>query len=348
MSSNRPPHAPILYLSRADVQAACAGIDAVETMREVFLLHASGETVLPAETYLGWENAEGCRVRSLGMPGFVGGRFRSAGTKVINANPRNPDRGVERASGLTLLFDDLTARVRCVMDAGHISALRTAAVSALAVELLRPPGMECVSVIGAGVVARSHLELMLARFAGLKRALVFDLDETRGERLRDEMAARFGRVRVERAASAEEAVRAAHVVIPATVTTTGYIPFGWLRAGCVVVNVSLDDLLPDVVMRADLLLVDDWELVRTDPRRLLGRMYRQGTLAGPRDPDPGHPCRRVNGELGDLVARRIRGRRSPGDVVVVNPFGLAIEDVALATRVYRRALEAGLGQELAP
>lgn len=346
-----PPHAlrhsHLLYLSRADVQAACGGIDAVDTIREVFRLHAAGETILPAEAYLGWENGDGCRVRSLGMPGYVGGGFRSAGTKVINANPRNPDRGIDRASGLTLLFDDATARVQCVMDAGHISSLRTAAVTALAVELLRGPSLECVAVIGAGVLARAHLELLLSRFPEVRRALVFDLEPSRAQRLCGEMTERFGGVRVERAASAEEAVRAAHVVVPATTTTMGYIPFAWLRPGCVAVNVSLDDLLPDVMTNADLLLVDDWELVRTDPRRLLGRMTREGTLIGPADADPGRPCRRVDGELGDLVAGRIPGRTHPDQVVVVNPFGLAIEDVALATRVYRHALEAGLGQVLA-
>ncbi|HEX2094421.1 MAG TPA: hypothetical protein VHG28_18600 [Longimicrobiaceae bacterium] len=338
----------ILYLSRQEVQAACAEIDPVETMFEVFRLHASGETILPDESYLGWENAEGSRVRSLNMPAYVGGHFRSAGTKIINSNPRNPCRGIERASGLTMVFDDLTARIVCVMDAAHISSLRTASVTALAVELLRGPNLECVAVIGAGVLARAHLDLLLTHFPELTRALIFDLEEERAERLREEVAGRFGErgVSVERAPSAEAAVRRADLVVPATTTTVGYIPFGWLRPGCVAVNVSLDDLLPDVMESADLLVVDDWELVRTDPRRLLGRMYREGTLIGPDDPDPGRPCRRVDAELGDLVVGRRPGRRGPGDVVVVNPFGLAIEDVALATRVYRIAAERGMGRVL--
>ncbi len=341
----RSDHSRILYLSRADVRAACARIDPVEIVREVFRLHGTRDTILPHEAYLEWENPEGDRVRSLNMPGYVGGAFRSAGTKVINANPRNPLRGQERASGLTMLFDDVSARIMCVMDAAYLSSVRTASVSALSVELLRGPRLQCIAVLGAGVLAHAHLDLLLSRWPEISRVLVFDLDQARTERLSAGIAARFD-IPVESAASAEQAVRSADVVVTATTATSGYVPFAWLPPGCVVVNVSLDDLLPDVMLNADLLVVDDWELVRADSRRLLGRMYRERTIIGPVDPACGDPCRRVDGEIGDLVLGRMQGRRKNEDIVVVNPFGLSIEDVALATRVFQVAETEGLGKVL--
>ena len=91
-------------------------------------------------------------------------------------------------------------------------------------------------------------------------------------------------MRLEVAPSAEGAIRPAQLIVPVTTTTTGYIALDWLQPGAILVNVSLDDPLPEVALRADRLFVDDWPLVRADSRRLLGRMYRAGQIEGPDAP----------------------------------------------------------------
>jgi ornithine cyclodeaminase/alanine dehydrogenase-like protein (mu-crystallin family) len=344
------PSEGVLYLSSAEVEAICGELDTVAVVREALLLHARGEAVVPDEAYLGWINGDGESCRSLNMPGHLAGAFRMGGTKVINANPANPARGLARASGLTLLYDDTTARIVCVLQAAPISSARTASVSALSAELLCVRPVERVAVIGAGAIARAHLELLCRRLDTLAEVRLFDLDGDRSaalaRSLHDDGGARG--VRIVLAGDAEQAIRGAQLVIPATTTTTGYIPYEWLSPGAVLVNISLDDALPDVMLRADLLLVDDWNLVRSDTRRLLGRMHRAGTIAGPHD-DAAQvgSARRVDGELSDLLAGRIPGRRNDAEIVVVNPFGMSIEDVAVATTVYRAALARGLGTRLA-
>src|SRR6266699_6601033 len=84
--------------------------------------------------------------------------------------------------------------------------------------------------------------------------------------------------------TAEEAIRVAQLIVPVTTTTTGYIPYEWLQPGSILVNISLDDPLPEVVFKADKVIVDDWNLVKNDPRRLIGRMYRAGQIIGPGEP----------------------------------------------------------------
>ncbi|TWH65130.1 hypothetical protein [Micromonospora olivasterospora] len=190
------------------------------------------------------------------------------GIKVINASVGNPARGLPRASGLTMLFDAETARVVAVLAADRISALRTAAVTLLAVRAFGAAHAREMAVVGAGELARAHLLLFAERLPRVERFHVFDLVRARAEAL----AGEFGDADVRVCDSAEQAVRAADVVVPVTTTTTGYIPYGWLRPGCVVVNVSLDDVLPDVVRRADRIVVDDWGLVAADGVRLLGRL----------------------------------------------------------------------------
>jgi N-[(2S)-2-amino-2-carboxyethyl]-L-glutamate dehydrogenase len=341
----------ILYLPRRDVQSACAHIDPVAAVATALEMHALGETVLPAEGYMTWTNACDERVRSLSMPGRIGGRVNAVGAKVINGNLANPTRGLARANGLTLLFDPDSGRIDAVIEGAYLSALRTAAVSALAADLLGPASADTLTVIGSGVLAAAHVELLATRLPGLRRVLLFDLETARSAALRDRFAPAMAEhdIRVVVAADARHAVRSAQVVVTVTTTSTGYITCDWLRPGALVLNVSLDDVCPDVVMRADRLVVDDWTLVTLDEHRLLGRMYREGTVQYP-PPAPGEPgrpgVRYVDAEIGEIVIGRRESRQREDEIVLVNPFGLSLEDIVLAHQVCHVARELGLGTAL--
>jgi len=273
------------------------------------------------------------------MPAVLDG---IAGVKIINANTRNPERGLPRASGLTLLFDPETAQPGCVMEGARISCARTAAVSVLAAELLGPPALERLALIGAGALAACHLELLSRRFQELAGIRLFDLRADRALALAGRCDRRLP---VAVVGSAEEAIRGAQLVVTLTTAASGYIPWVWLSPGTLLVTVSLDDLLPEVVLRADKVFVDDWSLVAVGGRRLLGRMLCEGLIAGPEAgaaSSTGTP-RRIDGELGSVLLGTLEGRSNPDEIIVVNPYGLAIEDLALAQRVYTRAAELGLG-----
>ncbi len=334
----------ILYLCRQEVERACREIDSVAVIREVFRLHSAGETILPDEAYLGWSNDEGESVRSLNMPGYVGGSLRAAGTKIINGNIANPRRGLPRASGLTILYDSVSVRPVCIMEGAYISSLRTASVTALAAELLQGENITCLAIIGAGVLARAHITLLTERLPHLRHIRIFDVEGERVAALQRELAPVLTakRVELQPVATAEEAIRPAQLIVPVTTTTTGYIQHDWLQPGSVLVNISLDDPLPEVVLKADVVIVDDWTLVRNDPRRLIGRMYREGKVTGPDDPlEAGK--RRIDAQLGEIVDGSKPGRRGPQDIILVNPFGLAIEDVGLAACIYWAARDSGAG-----
>jgi N-[(2S)-2-amino-2-carboxyethyl]-L-glutamate dehydrogenase len=330
----------LLYLRREDVEEICNELDAVALMAEVFRLKAAGEIILPDEAYLSWKNLHGEPVRSLNMPVYVGGKFSTAGTKIINSNPANTKRGLPRASGLTLLFDNETVRVTCVMEGAHISALRTAAVSTLSISLVGNAPIHSAAIIGTGAIGAMHLELMVKTFSSLQRVMLFDLNRAQAEGLAEKTSRTHRNVEV--ASSAEEAVQSSEVVIAATTVTTGYIRYEWLRPGAVVVNVSLDDLLPEVFLKAGKIFIDDWNLVRQDSRRLLGKMCREGLIAGPQETSNPN-ARKIDGELCDIVAGGHPGRSNSEEVIVVNPFGLAIEDIAFATRIFEIAQARGVG-----
>lgn len=340
----------ILYLCRKDVELACREVDSIAVIREVFRMHGSGQTILPDEAYLAWTNDKGESVRSLNMPGYIGGSLPIAGTKIINSNICNPLRGLPRASGVTLLYDDTSVRVVCIMESAYLSSLRTASVTALAADLLKGTDIQSIAIIGAGVLARAHIDLLVRRLPQLRQIQIFDVDKERITALQSDLAPvlQARHVAMQATPTAEEAIRSAQLVVPVTTTTVGYIPFEWLEPGSLLVNVSLDDPLPEVVLKADTVIVDDWNLVRNDQRRLLGRMYRQGQIIGPDDPTEAacNGCRRIDAQLREVVIGTKVGRRSASDIILVNPFGLSIEDVALAAHVYQTARALGVGVPL--
>jgi N-[(2S)-2-amino-2-carboxyethyl]-L-glutamate dehydrogenase len=312
----------LLYLSGADVAAALDHVDVVATVAAALAAHGRGETILPAEAYLGWEH-EGEGLRSLAMPASVDS---APGVKIINANPANPARGLPRASGLTVLFDPSSGRPLCVMEGARISCLRTAAVTAVATDLLAAAPVERLALIGAGALARCHLDLLPPRLPRLGEIRVYDRERRRASAL---LASAIV------CNSAEEAICGAQLIVTLTTTTTPYLRSDWLQPGALLVNVSLDDPLPEVFLRANKLVVDDWNLIAHDEHRLLGRLLRDGTIE-----------RRGHNELGQLIANGDSGRSHPNDIIVVNPFGLAIEDVAVAKRVHEHARASGLGTYL--
>ena len=323
----------ILYLSASDVAAALPRIDVIGAVATALAAHGRGETLLPTEAYLAWEH-DGETVRSLCMPASIDS---FPGVKIINANRANPARELPRASGLILLFEPRSARPLCVMEGARISCLRTAAVTVIATALLAVPPVERLALIGAGALARCHLELLPPRLGELREIRVYDDERERASALAADASLIL-------CGSPEEAIRGAHVIVTVTTTTAGYIRYDWLEPGALLVNVSLDDPLPEVVLRADKLFVDDWNLIAADGRRLLGRMLRAGAVCGPNQ----ESVRAVDGELGQLLASGHRGRFHADEIILFNPFGLAIEDLAVAKRVYEYARASGLGTELEP
>lgn len=344
---------PILYLTRDDVVRICQNIDSVAVIRQTLALHEQKKTILPDEATLYWKNPEGETVRSLNMPGYIDGEKPRVGTKIINGNSDNHKRSLPRASGIFCVIDPVSARILSIMEGAHISSLRTASVSLVAIDQLHVAPLKHIGFIGAGVQTQAHINVMLKRqaefYPQLQSVLLFDIAAERVQRIIQacQTANPESHVDFVVVASAEEVVRRSQVVVAATTTTTGYIEYGWLQPGSVIVNVSLDDVLPEVVKHANCVVVDDWTLVKNDPRRLLGRMYRAGEIVGPDEALPSYEdVRRIDGTIGDVLNGKLVARRSPNDILLVNPFGLAIEDVAIASAVYEYAQAEQIGMLL--
>jgi N-[(2S)-2-amino-2-carboxyethyl]-L-glutamate dehydrogenase len=331
----------MLILPSSEVETLCGLVDPVSAVRDALRLHGTGETCLPAEAYLAWDEPGGGRARTLNMPGMLGGSVNAIGTKIINGNPRNVERGLPRASGLTMLFDRESAQIVCLLDAAYISALRTAAVC---IDKLHTSAPLRLGVCGAGYLAYQHIQLVATRRA-IGETTIYDVKRERAERLRDKLGMQEGRATISVAGSAEELVAKATCLVAATTTLQPYITYQMIRPGTLLINISLDDFHSDVFMRADRLYIDDWSLISSDQHRLLGRLIRDGKVVRTSH-DAAMGARAIDGTIGELLSGTCQGRIADSDIILVNPFGMAIEDIAIAQAVYQKAIERNVGHQL--
>lgn len=330
----------ILYLSRADVERVGRGGSElyVSAVERALRMHAERAFAQPLKPYLRWRGDENhIADRIIAMPAYLGGDTPAAGLKWIGSKHDNPKaHGIERASALIILNDVDTHYPIAVVEGALISNYRTAAVTALAARHLARPGFTRVCCIGCGPIGALQLEVLLDLHPEIESIALFDLSVAAAAKLRTRLEPRLGAAAVRVCPSPEAAARGAEVVITATVADRPYLPFSWLERGAFVSNVSIMDIERDVFLKADKLVVDDWDQCNRE-KKVIHQLVEAGLLSR----------EQLHAELGEVVAGQRPGRETPDEIIVLNPMGMAIEDIACARAVYGAAVAEGVGTWLA-
>jgi ornithine cyclodeaminase/alanine dehydrogenase-like protein (mu-crystallin family) len=320
----------MLILGHDDVLAALSPEECADAMASVLVAHARGEALMPLRSMVPFEGAAGFLAT---MPAWRGGADPVFALKSLCIIPSNPARGLDTHQGTVTLFDGSTGVPTAILDASAVTAVRTAAVSAVATRLLARADARVLAILGAGVQGRSHLRALPS---------VREFDEVRVYSPRPaharEAAGGDGRVTV--ASSAEEAVRGADVVVTATSSREPVISREWLAPGTHVNAVgasvpSARELDVDTVA-ACALYCDSRESLRHEAGE-----YRLAVEQGAIDGE-----NHVRGELGEVLAGLAPGRGNAEELTVFRSLGLAVEDLAAAERAVARAQSLGLGTEV--
>jgi len=298
---------PAMNLDEAAVGRLLRMEEVIPAMERALADFSSGKVVQPVRTMLPVQEHGGF----LGlMPAYTG---TALGTKLVAFYPKNV--GVPTHHATILLFEPETGEPLLTMDGTLITEVRTAAVSALATKHLARPDASVLAIIGSGVQARSHLEAL---------RLVRDFAEVRVWSPRHSEA--FARdYDVEAAASAEEAVRGADVVVTATTSSTPVLRGEWLSPGAHINAVGAP--------RPDWRELDDGVLGRA-------RVYVDSREAAQKESGDVIAAAEIFAEIGEVAAGTKPGRQSPEEIVLFKSLGLAVEDVATAELIYRKVTNA--------
>lgn len=336
MSNLRSPE--ILYLSKSDITQLGGAHSRlyVEAIERAFQLHTEGNFVQPLKPYLRTQGKDGhIADRIIAMPAHIG-QPGISGLKWVGSKHDNPKkRGLERASALVILNDPESNYPIAVMEGSLISGMRTAAVTVVAAKYLAKPNFKHLSCVGCGVIAKMQLFSMIEQFPQIENIHLFDLSASAAESLSKELKEKAPQVMVECCDSVETAVKQGEVVITCTVADQPYIPFDWIQKGAFISNVSIMDIHKEVYLKADKVIVDDWEQSNRE-KKVINQLVLEGRFSR----------EQLYAELGEVVARQKPGRENDNEIILLNPMGMAIEDIACAEKIYHEALKKEIGTKL--
>jgi len=289
----------MLYLSEEDVRGLLPMREAIKLMAEAFDALAHGRAINQPRRRLILSTGSALHSMAASYQNYFGTKFYST----------HPDYG---AHFYFVLYDAGTARPLAWMEANHLGQIRTGAATGYATDLLANPDAATLGIIGSGFQARTQLEAIRA-VRPIRTVRVWSRSEEKRRKFAEETGA-------EPAASAEEAVRGAEIVVTATSAPEPVIDNAWIAPGTLVNAMGANrptsrELPADLLQRAGLVVVDSLEQAKIESGDLI--------LSGCWD------------NVRELAT--IRPRFDSKSVTVFKSLGICVEDVAAGAFVYERA-----------
>jgi ornithine cyclodeaminase/alanine dehydrogenase-like protein (mu-crystallin family) len=297
-----------LFLNEEQVRRHLRMVDLIPAMEKALIDFSSGKVIQPLRSVI-----------TVDPPGGFFGMMpaltpEGLGLKIVTFYPKNIERDLPTHMATICLVDPETGTPLAVMDGRLITEMRTAAVSAVATNLLASAGAKILAILGSGVQAHSHAEAL---------RLVRQFEEIRVWSPTREHAERFAKEIGAKSMSAEEAARGADVIVTATSSKTQVLHGLWLKPGCHVnvVGASRPDWreMDDEAM-ANVVFVDSRE----------GAMKEAGDVI--------LSSAKIHAELGEALAGKVPARAN--ETTIFKSLGMAVEDIAAAMLVYRSATKA--------
>ena len=314
-----------LFLSEKDIEQLGSMAEAMDAVRQVFVLAGREQVSNPPRQCIDLPHGT-LRLTTAVIPSLERMAVKVSSTLVFKSN----------SGRLLILSDSESGRILALLEVFQMGALRTGAAGGVATELLARRDARTVGIFGSGRQARTQL-WGVASARTIERATVLSPNPLHVASFCAEMSARF-HFPVVAAQSAEE-VSAADIIITATTARQPVLFGSHLKAGTHVNAIGSNmlsrcELDDEAVGKFDLITVDHREQAKQESAELVGAVER-GILAWDQ----------VR-EIGEVAAGRISGRQRESDITLFKSLGVAMEDVALAARLYEMARERGVGVEI--
>jgi ornithine cyclodeaminase/alanine dehydrogenase len=317
----------VLYLSKRDVESLNIPItEIIDRLEMMFIEKGKRQVEMPPKPAIHTHGDAFLHA----MPAFIP-KLRSAGLKWVGGYPENYKRGLPYITGLLVLNDIETGVPYAIMDCTWITAVRTAAATALTAKYLARQGSNTVAILGCGIQGRYNL-VTLNEIFQLSKVKVYDISTEISSRYEKDMSKRFG-LDIEIAENPQAAVTDADLIVtagPFLVDPTPVIAYGWIKPGALVCPLDLDSYVkPDVFIKSDFLCTDDLNQFNKFKANGLFQSCPDGIA-----------------ELCDVIAGTVPGRENQYQIITAINIGLALEDMAVAPIIYGKARKRGVGLEL--
>ncbi len=315
----------ILYLSRADVEAAGITMsEIIEALQTVFKEKGEGHTEMPPKPGIhpgGGDNFIHA------MPAYIPA-LRSAGVKWVSGFPGNAKQGLPYITGLLILNDSETGLPIAIMDCVWITAMRTGAATAVSARYLARPDSATVGVLGCGVQGRTNVEALKVLFP-IKKVMAYDVSTEALNRYTADIKNRFN-IETVPVKNPKEAVTGCDIIVtagPILKKPHATIQAGWMDEGAFASLVDFDSYWhPDAISESDKFCTDD-----------TAQMLHYKTVGYFQNIPPLHA------DLGELANGTKKGRETDNEKTMTANLGLAIDDMAVAPLIFKRAVEKGIG-----
>lgn len=321
----------VLWLSEEDVEAVLIMDEAASAVENAFLDHGLGRTQMPPKSYLYYPKYGG-DLRA--MPAYLEG-LDLAGVKIVNVHTRNAERGLPTVMALLVLNSPQTGAPIAVMGATYLTSMRTGAAGAIAARRLARQDSGVVGLVGAGVQARTQL-LGLSRNFRIERVNVADVSIERCRALERDCRA-FLDCDYYLTTDVQEACDC-DILATATPARSPVVKDAWIRPGTHINAIGADakgkQELETILTKRAKVVVDD--LAQAVHSGEVNVPISEGRLS----PDE------IYAQLGEIISGKLPGRTSEEEVTIFDSTGLAIQDIAVGSVVYRKAHASGLGTRL--
>ncbi len=320
----------MLVLSEKEIQSLIDVEELIRALEKAHIQFSTGKAVMPVRMVVPLPEIKG---RITTMPAYLS-EDKALGMKVVTYFPENPKQDLPIILAAVFLYSTESGKLLAVMDGTYITAIRTACVSAVATRALANPETPVLGVLGAGVQARAQIRT-LCRVRKIREIKVYDLLEKSVRSLKEELEPDVG-IKIEAVKTVAEAVRNVDLLVTVTTAREPIVRSEWLKPG-VHIN-AIGSHRPDLreidgaTMRRAKLVVDSHEAVMAECGDIL-LAIKEGAIGEDH----------IHAEIGEVLAGKKAGRTSAGEITLYKAVGIAIQDVATAQLVYRKALERKIG-----
>jgi alanine dehydrogenase len=320
----------MLVLSEKQLQGLIDIEELIHTLEQAHIQYSTGKAVMPVRLVVPLPQIQG---RITSMPGYLN-EDKALGLKVVTYFHENSKQNLPAILATIMLFSAATGKMIAVMDGGFITAIRTACASALATQALANPGKVKLGILGAGVQARAHIQA-LARVRELKQIKIFSPSGASAATIKRDMEKPLA-VSIEVAQSAETVVRDSDLLVTVTTAKEPIIKSHWLKPGVHInaVGSHRPDLreIDGVTLSQAKVVVDSREAIMAECGDILLALKERSVSENV-----------IHAEIGEVLAGTRAGRSNADEITLYKSVGIAIQDVAAAQLVYRKALDQNVG-----